>query len=128
MENNEVSDFQQTLIEILEPHLDELNELGELELKGLIIGLCNLKLVDEVGDVVWDFNEESPNFSYVYADTLSFLEVHNKTWNRNLFFDFCGVDGRPIDELFIKGFGKKGLTLFDSEGSPIQSRESLIEG
>lgn len=128
MERSETLDFQPMLIEILEPHLDEINEMDELELKGLIMGLCNLKLVDEQGDVVWDFDSESPNFRYLYADTLSFLEVQNKTWNRNLFFDFCGIEGCPIDGLFVNGFGKKGLTLVDSEGLTIESRESLIQG
>jgi len=97
-------------------------------LKGLIMGLCNLKLVDEDGVVVWDFNSENPNFRYIYSDTLNFLEVKNKNWTPNLFFDFCGIEGRPIDELFVHGFGKRGLTLFDSEGLIVESCESLIQG
>lgn len=128
MEKNEKIDFQSYLIDILEPHLDELNQMEELELKGLIIGLCNLKLVDEDGEVIWDFNNENPNFRYIYSDTLNFLDVQNKTWTSNLFFDFCGIAGRPIDELFVLGFGKRGLTLFDSEGMIVESCESLIQG
>lgn len=128
MEKNEKIDFQSVLIDILEPHLDELNHMDDLELKGLIMGLCNLKLVDEDGVVVWDFNSENPNFRYIYSDTLNFLEVKNKNWTPNLFFDFCGIEGRPIDELFVHGFGKRGLTLFDSEGLIVESCESLIQG
>jgi hypothetical protein len=128
VEKNEKIDFQSVLIDILEPHLDELNHMDDLELKGLIMGLCNLKLVDEDGVVVWDFNSENPNFRYIYSDTLNFLEVKNKNWTPNLFFDFCGIEGRPIDELFVHGFGKRGLTLFDSEGLIVESCESLIQG
>ena len=128
MERSETLDFQPMLIEILEPHLDEIGGMDELELKGLIIGLCNLKLVDEQGDVVWDFDSELPNFRYLYADTLTLLEVQNKIWNRNLFFDFCGIEGCPIDRLFVNGFGKKGLSLIDSEGLTVESSESLIQG
>lgn len=128
MEKNEKIDFQSYLIDILEPHLEELNQMEELELKGLIMGLCNLKLVDEDGEVIWDFNNENPNFRYIYSDTLNFLEVKNKTWTPNLFFDFCGIEGCPIDDLFVLGFGKRGLTLFDSEGLNVESCESLIQG
>lgn len=128
MERSETLDFQPMLIEILEPHLDEIGGMDELELKGLIMGLCNLKLVDEQGDVVWDFDSELPNFRYLYADTLTLLEVQNKIWNRNLFFDFCGIEGCPIDRLFVNGFGKKGLSLIDSEGLTVESSESLIQG
>jgi len=128
VEKNEKIDFQSVLIDILEPHLDELNHMDDLELKGLIMGLCNLKLVDEDGVVVRDFNSENPNFRYIYSDTLNFLEVKNKNWTPNLFFDFCGIEGRPIDELFVHGFGKRGLTLFDSEGLIVESCESLIQG
>ncbi len=84
--------LQSMMVDILEPKINQLNQLNELDIQGIMMGMCKVKLVNEETGSEFNFHNEEYNFSYLYADTLNFLEIKNKKWLPNLFFDFCSID------------------------------------
>ena len=115
------------MVDILEPKINQFNQLNELDIQGIMMGMCNVKLVNEETGSEFNFHNEDYNFSYLYADTLSFLDIKNKKWLPNLFFDFCSIDNCYIDEIFIEGFKRFGYNILDSNNAEVKTLGTLLD-
>ena len=119
--------LQSMMVDILEPKINQLNQLNELDIQGIMMGMCKVKLVNEETGSEFNFHNEDYNFSYLYADTLSFLEIKNKKWLPNLFFDFCAIDNCYIDNIFIQGFKEFGYSILDSKNTQVKTLGTLLD-
>tara|TARA_R110002020_G_scaffold431092_6_gene640973 strand:+ start:3209 stop:3610 length:402 start_codon:yes stop_codon:yes gene_type:complete len=119
--------LQSMMVDILEPKINQLNHLNELDIQGIMMGMCKVKLVNEETGSEFNFHNEEYNFSYLYADTLSFLDIKNKKWLPNLFFDFCSIDNCYIDEIFIEGFKRFGYNILDSKNAEVKTLGTLLD-
>jgi hypothetical protein len=119
--------LQSMMVDILEPKINQFNQLNELDIQGIMMGMCNVKLVNEETGSEFNFHNEDYNFSYLYAETLSFLDIKNKKWLPNLFFDFCSIDNCYIDEIFIEGFKRFGYNILDSKNAEVKTLGTLLD-